>query len=324
MWRWIVALFLGSRAEGEERPAPPPDPSEREVTRSGRAELVAALLLFAASICAAGFIVFFTADPNTQLLGLTIGLAFFFLAATLILAGKRIVPQEQAVEEREQLLHEDDVNEVDHLFKAGGEGVTRRKLLAVAGGAAGITLGGALIVPVTSLGPNVDDRIQQTPWRAGRRLVDTTGKPYKPDDIEIGSFYTALPDGANPDELGSPLIVVKLTPGDNKLPADRRGWAPNGVVAFSKICTHAACTISLYRYPTYPPTEPGPAFVCPCHYSTFSPGEGGKVLFGPAGRPLPQLPLEVDSEGYLAASSDFPDAIGPSWWNVRRTHGGKT
>jgi ubiquinol-cytochrome c reductase iron-sulfur subunit len=287
-----------------------------------RAEALVAGLLFAASLFAAAFIVFYVVDPNTQLLGLSLGLAFCTLAATLVIAGKRVVPQETAVEEREELVHEGDVEEVDRLVKSGGEGVTRRRLIALAGGAAGITIGGALVVPAASLGPNVGQRIQNTPWRAGRRLVDDKGKPYRPEDIEVGDFYTALPEGADPEALGSGLVVVKLTAADNRLTGERRRWAPQGIVAYSKICTHAGCAISMYRFPLYQPTEPRPALVCPCHLSTFDPGDGGQVLFGPASRNLPQLPLEITSDGYLAAARDFPDPIGPSWWDVRRTHGG--
>ncbi|MGZ4202140.1 MAG: Rieske 2Fe-2S domain-containing protein [Thermoleophilaceae bacterium] len=319
--RWLLALILGLRARGRPRPAPPPDPSERDLPRSRGPELVAALLLFATSLCAAAFIVFYTAHPDTQLLGLALGLAFAFLAAALILAGKRIVPQETALEERPELADGEEAAAVERLVHEGGEGVTRRRLLGLAGGAAGVTLAGALVVPAASLGPNVDDRIQRTPWRAGRRLVDTQGNPYRPEDVETGTFYTALPDHADPDELGSPLIMVKLTPQENRLPPGRRGWAPENIVAYSKICTHAGCAISLYRYPTYEPTQPRPAFVCPCHYSTFDPGRGGDVIFGPASRNLPQLPLEIDAQGFLAAKANFPDAIGPSWWDVRRTHG---
>jgi ubiquinol-cytochrome c reductase iron-sulfur subunit len=324
--RWLFGLLLGLRLKGRlrQRPRPEPDPSERGLPHSRRAETIAALLLFATSLFAAGFIAFYAAHPNTQLLGLSLGLAFVCLAAALILAGKRIVPQETAVEEREELLHEEAVTQVDQLLHGGTEGVTRRRLLGFAGGAAGLTLAAAAVVPAASLGPNVDERIANTPWRAGRRLVDTHGKPYRPEDIETGSFYTALPEGADPRELGSPLIVVRLTPGENRLPPARRGWAPQNIVAYSKICTHAGCAISLYRYPTYPQTEPGPAFVCPCHYSTFDPGRAGDVTFGPAGRPLPQLPLEVDAQGFLAAQSDFPDPVGPAWWDVRRTHGSKS
>jgi ubiquinol-cytochrome c reductase iron-sulfur subunit len=91
-------------------------------------------------------------------------------------------------------------------------------------------------------------------------------------------------------------------------------------MAYSKICPHAGCAISLYRYPTYGPTSvTEPAFTCPCHYSTFTPGDGGRVIFGPAGRELPQLPLMIDDDGNIRAAGDFDEDVGPSWWGVRRT-----
>jgi ubiquinol-cytochrome c reductase iron-sulfur subunit len=92
-------------------------------------------------------------------------------------------------------------------------------------------------------------------------------------------------------------------------------------MAYSKICPHAGCAISLYRYPLYAHTSGEPAFTCPCHYSTFLPGEGGRLLFGPAGRALPQLKLMVDSGGYVAAAQGFVEDVGPSWWNVHRGEG---
>jgi ubiquinol-cytochrome c reductase iron-sulfur subunit len=149
-------------------------------------------------------------------------------------------------------------------------------------------------------------------------LVDEQGRPYLAADIQIGSFYTALPKGGNPEAFGASLLVVRLPPYYIHLPPARRGWAPDGILAYSKICPHAGCAISLYRYPTYAPTSSGPAFTCPCHYSTFLPGDGGRVIFGPAGRALPQLPLAIDSGGYLRAAGPFHEDIGPSWWNVHR------
>jgi len=101
------------------------------------------------------------------------------------------------------------------------------------------------------------------------------------------------------------------------LPAGREGWAPRGILAFSKICTHAGCAVNLYRKPKFAPVEPKPALVCPCHYSTFDPADGGSVIFGPAGRPLPQLPLQIDASGDLRAAGNFPQGVGPSWWGVR-------
>jgi ubiquinol-cytochrome c reductase iron-sulfur subunit len=170
---------------------------------------------------------------------------------------------------------------------------------------------------VASLGPRLNG-IHETEWHRGRRLVDDQGRPYRADDIEVGSMYTALPEHGEPEHLDAGLIVVKLPPEMIHLPPARRDWAPQGILAYSKICPHAACAISLYRYPTFQPTSGEPAFTCPCHYSTFLPGEGGRLIFGPAGRSLPQLPLMIDSSGYVRAAGPFHEDIGPSWWNVHR------
>jgi ubiquinol-cytochrome c reductase iron-sulfur subunit len=89
-------------------------------------------------------------------------------------------------------------------------------------------------------------------------------------------------------------------------------------MAYSKVCTHAGCAVSLFRYPTYEPTSSPPALVCPCHYSTFDVRKGAEVIFGPAGRPLPQLPLSIDANNNLVAAGSFDGNIGPAWWAVRK------
>ena len=149
------------------------------------------------------------------------------------------------------------------------------------------------------------------------QLVDEAGRPLREDDIEEKQLYTAFPNGATRNEVGSPLVLVRLPADELELPAGRQGWAPGGIVAYSKICTHAGCAVSLYRAPLYEPTSFRPALVCPCHYSTFDPATGGTVLFGPAGRELPQLPLMVDRKGNLRAAGNFSGPPGPSWWGVR-------
>jgi ubiquinol-cytochrome c reductase iron-sulfur subunit len=150
-------------------------------------------------------------------------------------------------------------------------------------------------------------------------MVDDSNRPYHVSDIEVGSMYTALPHGADWEQLGAPLLLVRLPEKYIHLPESRRGWAPNGILAYSKICTHAGCAISLYRYPTFGPTTGvQPAFTCPCHYSTFLPGEGGRLVFGPAGRALPQLPVMIDPDGYLRAAGQFDEDVGPSWVDVRQ------
>ena len=176
----------------------------------------------------------------------------------------------------------------------------------------------SFVAPVASFGPALEShRLLETPWRRGKRLVREDNVPVKASDIEQGAFYTAFAEGESHDLLGAPVVVVRVDPKELKLPRKRRGWAPEGIVAYSKVCTHAGCAIALYRKPKFPPTQERPALVCPCHYSTFDPAAGGTVLFGPAGRDLPQLPLMVDGEGNLRAAGNFSGPPGPSWWGVR-------
>ena len=325
----IVALLLAFRFARRRRDArhlPPPsppqsdiDPSERTVPANRRAATVLAALLLAAAAFAFGFtVVYIVLGTHTQLLGLSFGGALLLLAAAAIVAGKLVVPQETHVEERGPLLVVEEVDEVAEIMRSGGEGISRRALLTGAGAVAGAAVVTAAATPLASLGPKLD-RIHDTPWTRGVRLVDDQGRPYRADEIDIGTFYTALPDGGDSESFGAGLIVVRLAADEIQLPPARRTWAPEGIMAYSKICPHAGCAISLYRYPTYQPTSAGPAFTCPCHYSTFSPGEGGRLIFGPAGRSLPQLPLMIDSQRYLRAAGPFHEDIGPSWWNVHRS-----
>ncbi len=314
----VRTALRGRDALPPEPPPPEVDPSERVVPASARAETLVAVLLLLAALAGFGFIaVFVIFQTNTQLLGLTMGGMLALLAAAAILAGKAVVPQETAVEERGPLLEEDETEELVEMIEEGGEGVSRRALLTGAGGLAGAALVGAAAAPLASLGPRLHG-IHTTDWHRGVRLLDDQGHPYAVADIQIGSFYTALPEGGDPDHLGSGVLVVRLPAEYLHLPPARRGWAVDGIVSYSKICPHAGCAISLYRYPTYAATSAEPAFTCPCHYSTFAPGEGGRLIFGPAGRALPQLPLMADGDGNLRAAGPFHEDIGPAWWNTHR------
>jgi ubiquinol-cytochrome c reductase iron-sulfur subunit len=320
----LVALRTFLRSLAGREPPPPPaeselDPEQRIVPANRRAETAVALLLLSAALLGCAFVaIYVVLQTNTQLLGLAVGGMLAMLAAAAIIAGKLVVPQETHVEGRGELLVEHQAEEVVQTIEAGGEGISRRKLLAGAGGAAGAAALAAAAAPLASLGPRVRG-IHDTPWHRGVRLVDDQGRPYRAAEIQVGTFYTALPEGGDPESFGSGVLVVRLLAEQIHLPAARRDWAPEGILAFSKICTHAGCAISLYRYPTYEPTSLTPAFTCPCHYSTFLPGDGGRVIFGPAGRALPQLPLMLDDLGYLRAAGPFHEDIGPSWWDVHRS-----
>ncbi|MBS1887503.1 MAG: Rieske 2Fe-2S domain-containing protein [Actinobacteria bacterium] len=319
LWRWIVAglvLRLSKKREVHREVDLPADPG---------AETWTAALLFAAALAGLAFVAIYAFDDaDTQLLGLSIAAALALIAAALILAAVRVVPQETLEEERPRFAdpYRDEENREDAVegaalsFREGTDGVTRRRLLGAAGAAAGVGLGAAALAPLASLGPAVGDRLAASPWKAGVHLVDENDLPVKASDLEVGSFLTAFAKGADKGELATPLVVVRVKPEELELPAERADWAPEGILAFSKICTHAQCAISLFRYPLFAERSPGPALVCPCHYSTFDVLDGGERIFGPAVRPLPQLPLRIEA-GELVAAGPLSGAVGASWSRVR-------
>ena len=317
---WLVAGVVLGLGRGKP-PQPPRD--EPRIVPAGkpepRAEGLLLVLLVLVTVAAAAFIVVYALDRlshQTQWLGLALGSAFGLLALACLVIAQRLVVTEELTEPYPKLETPQAQEEIEQILDESGSRFTRRRLVKLAGAGALGTLGLAALVPAASLGPVLDtDPLYRTPWRRGRRLVGEDGSPLRAGEIEEATFYTAYPEGADRELIGSPVVVVRLPPGE--ITADRRTWAPRGIVAFSKICTHAGCAIALYRKPTFAPVEPRPALVCPCHYSTFDPADGGKVLFGPAGRPLPQLPLEIDRDRTLRAAGNFSGPVGPSWWGVR-------
>ncbi len=319
---FVLLFLIGRRRRGRpgrvsDEPPPVPGPHEREVPSGRRAETLVAAMLVVCGLCGGAFVALYFAYDDTQLLGLSLGLAFAALAAALVVAGKAVIPQETYTEEREDFGDEEVREEIESLVHEGGEGLSRRGMLLAAGGVAATGLGAAVVWPVASLGPSVGDRIRKTPWRAGRYLVDAEDRRILVDDLDVGSFMLAFPEGADKELLGSSINIVRLRPQELDLPRERAGWAVEGVVAYSRICTHAGCAVSLFRYPTYERTSSAPALVCPCHYSTFDPRRACKVVFGPAGRPLPQLPLRMDAARHLLAAGGYSGPPGPAYPRVR-------
>ncbi len=318
-----LVLLLGRRRRRRPReedtrivPALPPNPA---------AELAVLALLGLSSLAALGFILIYAFANSlpavTPLLGATIGLAFLFLAAALVVVGLRLVPVEEVAEEYPPHEHPGEQQVIAEVLDESGTRFTRARLFKLGLFGAGGTLGLALLAPAVSFGPlfHVGDFLR-TPWRRGRRLVDENGRPYKASDIAEKDFYLAFPEGTSDEEkeqMAASLVVIRLPPAQLDLPPHLKGYDANGILAYSRICTHAGCAISLYRAPLFQPDEPRPALVCPCHYSTFNPANGGTVTFGPAGRNLPLLPVYIDSGGYLRATGNFDGPVGPSWWGVR-------
>jgi quinol---cytochrome c reductase iron-sulfur subunit len=296
-----------------------------EQPRNLGAELGVLLLLGLSSLSALGFILVYAfADSlpdETQLLGALFGLALLFLAAALVVVGLKLVPTEEIAEDYPPHEHQLDQQVIAEVIDESGTRFTRSRFFKLGLLGAGGMLGLAALAPAVSFGPlfRVGDFLQ-TPWRKGKRLVDEHGRPYRASDIEEDNFYLAFPEGVTgegKEQMAASLVLIRLPPDRLRLPSDLEGYDAHGILAYSRICTHAGCAITLYRAPLFQPDEPSPALVCPCHYSTFDPATGGTVTFGPAGRNLPLLPVYEDSSGYLRAKGNFNGPVGPSWWGVR-------
>jgi ubiquinol-cytochrome c reductase iron-sulfur subunit len=309
------ALLTGGVLLGA-RLAPQLPEHEDDARGDARGEQIVMGLFTLASLLSVAFVVAFARDAGTPWLGGTLGPAFALLALALGVASSRLVDQPEATEERPALDRQGDVDALVDELRAPIARQTRRRLLLSSLGAAG-AFGVALLAPLVSLGPSLRSPPIADPWRRGLRLVDEQGRSILARDVVEGSVLTAFPRGASSEQLGAPVVLVRVAEAHLALPAERRGWAPGGLLAYSKVCTHAACAVSLYQTPLSAPTSPGPALVCPCHYSTFDVLQGARPVFGPAVRALPQLPLTIDRRGRIVAGGSLSGPIGPSWSGVR-------
>jgi ubiquinol-cytochrome c reductase iron-sulfur subunit len=190
----------------------------------------------------------------------------------------------------------------------GVEQMRRRRFLSRLLIGAGAALGIAALFPIRSLGRAPRGSLFTTPWRAGAKLVNSQGELVTRDTLEVGSFTTVFPQG----DVGSAdgqAILIRVEPEQLRLPTERLGDAPEGIVAYSKLCTHAGCPVGLYLAETH-------QLRCPCHQSTFDVLDGASPVYGPAARALPQLPIGIADDGSLYAKGDFTDPVGPSFWSL--------
>jgi ubiquinol-cytochrome c reductase iron-sulfur subunit len=315
-------------------------PTDVDPKAEKRAERQIAGLFVFSMLCVVGFAVsYFTFDiadnhdtvgpvgASTLALGGTLGLALLAIGVGIIQWARKLMNDHEIVEMRHPGRSSDEDRDkvvADVLQGTEDSGIARRPLirntLLGALGLVGITP----VLALRDLGPLPGDVLYHTPWTEGMRVaVDVLGTPIRPADMEIGSLVNGQPMSLyEEDEEGEPLyegvdlqiakskgsvILVKMEPGDIIPGKGRDNWAVDGVLCYSKICTHVGCPISLYERTTH-------HVLCPCHQSTFDLADSAKVVFGPAARPLPQLPLALDDEGYLVAQSDFIEAVGPSFW----------
>jgi ubiquinol-cytochrome c reductase iron-sulfur subunit len=259
-----------------------------------------------------GLVVAYVFGGHAQVEGVLLALALGGLGVGIVIWAIQLLEAPIAVEERHPLASTPD--EIAETRSAADiDAVTRRRFLVRLLAGAGALLAAALAIPTLSLGPGPGRALFTTAWRSGSRVVDESGAPIRPEDVGLGSVRTVFPEGAI-GHADAATLLVRVDPSDLRLEGARAGWAPEGVIGYSKICTHAGCPVGLYRAEDH-------ALLCPCHQSTFDVLRGAVPTFGPAARPLPQLPMEVDAQGYLVAMGDFPEPVGPSFWNVTHTDG---
>jgi ubiquinol-cytochrome c reductase iron-sulfur subunit len=305
------------------------DVDERAARHSER---VIALLFLVSMLATAGFIASYVGIPNDKsiyvfpighvsamnfALGLTLGAALFCIGAGAVHWARTLMSDVEITDDRHPIEASPEVRAQVHAdFKQGAKesAIGRRPLIR------NTMLGALTLVPLSGvfllrdLGPLPHTKLRHTLWAKGKRLVNmNTNQPLRPEDIAVGSLTFAKPDGLEETSedfqteiAKAALMIVRLQPQDIKDKQELE-WAHEGVVAYSKICTHVGCPISLYEQQTH-------HVLCPCHQSTFDLSDGARVIFGPAGHALPQLRIGVDSEGYLQALGDFEEPVGPAFW----------
>jgi ubiquinol-cytochrome c reductase iron-sulfur subunit len=323
--------------EALENPGIPPHRlriTDTDPSSERRAARVVSGLFFLSAIGSVGAIVSYFAVPivpddpgsvrlNTLFLGAFIALGLLSIGIGAVHWGKALMMDHEGVDVRHPVRGADPtraraIEIFDQANKESGFG--RRTLIRRS------LIGALALFPLPAIfffrdlapiGNNPAELLAHTMWKANTRLTrDPTGIPIKASEVTIGSVFHVIPEGLEENEdlleqkAKAAVLLMRLKPEDLNPSPGREGWAYDGIVAYSKICTHVGCPVALYEQQTH-------HLLCPCHQSQFDITREAAVIFGPAKRPLPQLPISVDSEGYLVAQSDFLEPVGPSFWERR-------
>jgi ubiquinol-cytochrome c reductase iron-sulfur subunit len=258
-------------------------------------------------------------NQNAHQLGLGLGMAIslFFIGMGAIHWAKTLMPDTEVVAQRHEFRSPDsDRKDFVTAVKEGAaaSGLGRRSLIKRSLGAAlGLSALSPLIL-LRDLGPLPGKELEKTTWKSGTYLVTDPGnRRIKASDLEVGAVAQVLPEIEDPehrklsDIAKDAVLLIRLRPQEFNLEADRLAMTHDGIIAFSKICSHMGCAVALYEQQTK-------HLLCPCHQSTFDVTRAAKVIFGPSARPLPQLDITIDQEGYLLARQPFSEPVGPSFW----------
>lgn len=243
--------------------------------------------------------------------GISLGFGLGGFGFAMAAWGKYLMPRGPFEEPRAPMTTTKEEKEllVADFASRGKVAIHRRKFLVRLMGAAGGVLGVVVMFPlIRSLGPLPGSKQYRTKWRKGSFLTTVDGRKVKEGDLDVGGILTVFPE----DDLGGALsqtVLLKVqAAGDVVTRPGRETWGPQGHVAYSKVCTHAGCPVGLYEELTQ-------QLLCPCHQSLFDVLAGCEPVFGPAPRPLPQLPLYIDKAGYIRAQRGFDTPIGPGFWS---------
>lgn len=276
-------------------------------------ERVIAFTFVVGTLLTAAFGAFYWINAKPWTLGATLGGGLFFLGVGLVAWGKYLMPRGPFVEERHTLAN----SEADRdafaaaIVERGGSVMKRRKLLGgLLSGGLGIFGVVAMFPVLRSMGPLPKGTLFHTDWRKGSFAVDQTGRRVSAGDLAVGSIVTVFPEGTQNTDRGQAVdqtVLIRLSNVDFTTQKGRETWAPLGYVAYSKVCTHLGCPVGLYEQQLQ-------LLVCPCHQSMFNVNNGAIPQFGPAPRPLPQLALYIDADGYLRSQADYDQPVGPGYW----------
>ena len=293
----------GPREQGEERGwgkehlrvvsehVPPPSQANTTIVTFAAVLAAVAGLVFAVTLLIGASITWYGSALAIALLALGVAVRRYF--------ADNYVDVE-AIEQRELPADPSPEAPVSMVATTGRRPFVRNVVL----GSAGI-VGVSTLAAVPSLGPTPRGELERTRWAAGIRLVDSRGDPIRPEDVAGGGIETVWPEGEIGHERSS-VILVRLADAEPKPPTNLEWVVEDRLIAYSKVCTHAGCPVGLFR-------EQDAALFCPCHQSTFNAQRGAVPTFGPTARPLPQLPMGVDDEGFLVALGDFQALVGPAY-----------
>jgi ubiquinol-cytochrome c reductase iron-sulfur subunit len=279
-------------------------------TSSGPWRRIAACFV-ASAVASLGLAAVYLLGGQPQLEGALLAVALGGIAVGLGLWAKKLLPSGPFVEPRAMTAgDQEERREAEEAFHAGTRSIERRGFLVRSLVGALAALGVAALFPIRSLGSRPGRSLFHTAWRPGNRLVTSRGMAVRPETLEVGGVLTVFPEGET-GAADSQTLLIRLDEGEYEPPPGREEWSPLGFVAFSKVCTHAGCPVGLYQ----PETK---ELFCPCHQSVFEVLRAAEPSAGPATRPLPQLPLGLDDDGYLVATGDFPEPVGPGFWGRGR------